>query len=54
MPALVAGIYDLNASQKDVDGRNKSGHDEVRTSSSIVQLDPAGAGVNFSATPFMQ
>ena len=29
MPALVAGIHVLNASGiKDVDGRNKSGHDE--------------------------
>jgi hypothetical protein len=28
MPALVAGIHVLNAaSNKDVDGRNKSGHD---------------------------
>jgi hypothetical protein len=30
MPALVAGIYVLNPRQdKDVDGRNKSGHDGV-------------------------
>jgi hypothetical protein len=29
MPALVAGIHDLKAvKSKDVDGRNKSGHDE--------------------------
>ncbi len=29
MPALVAGIHVLNAaSNKDVDGRNKSGHDD--------------------------
>jgi hypothetical protein len=29
MPALVAGIHVLkSASRKDVDGRNKSGHDE--------------------------
>jgi hypothetical protein len=29
MPALVAGIHVLNAApNKDVDGRNKSGHDE--------------------------
>jgi hypothetical protein len=33
MPALVAGIYDLQllALIKDVDGRNKSGHDGLRT-----------------------
>jgi hypothetical protein len=30
MPALVAGIHVLNPKQdKDVDGRNKSGHDRV-------------------------
>jgi hypothetical protein len=30
MPALVAGIHVLNAvTNKDVDGRNKSGHDEL-------------------------
>ena len=30
MPALVAGIHVLNAApNKDVDGRNKSGHDEL-------------------------
>jgi hypothetical protein len=30
MPALVAGIHVLNAVlTKDVDGRNKSGHDEL-------------------------
>ena len=30
MPALVAGIHDLNIYKiKDVDGRNKSGHDEA-------------------------
>ena len=30
MPALVAGIHVLNAApSKDVDGRNKSGHDEL-------------------------
>jgi hypothetical protein len=28
MPALVAGIDVLVKRQKDVDGRNKSGHDE--------------------------
>jgi hypothetical protein len=29
MPALVAGIHVLSAAQdEDVDGRNKSGHDE--------------------------
>jgi hypothetical protein len=29
MPALVAGIHVLSSTQnKDVDGRNKSGHDE--------------------------
>ncbi|MFZ0607353.1 MAG: hypothetical protein WBD53_05465 [Xanthobacteraceae bacterium] len=31
MPALVAGIHDLcQRYKKDVDGRNKSGHDDVR------------------------
>jgi len=31
MPALVAGIHVfLSAGKKDVDGRNKSGHDELR------------------------
>jgi len=31
MPALVAGIHVLdNAWKEDVDGRNKSGHDEWR------------------------
>jgi len=35
MPALVAGIHVLNAEKnKDMDGRNKSGHDEL--------LDPKG------------
>jgi len=30
MPALVAGIHVLNAApDQDVDGRNKSGHDEL-------------------------
>jgi len=30
MPALVAGIHVLNAApNRDVDGRNKSGHDEL-------------------------
>jgi hypothetical protein len=29
MPALVAGIHVLSAGQKDVDGRDKPGHDEV-------------------------
>jgi hypothetical protein len=28
MPALVAGIHVLRHTNKDVDGRNKSGHDE--------------------------
>jgi len=28
MPALVAGIHDLRIARKDVDDRNKSGHDE--------------------------
>jgi hypothetical protein len=28
MPALVAGIHVLSPPSKDVDGRNKSGHDE--------------------------
>jgi hypothetical protein len=29
MPALVAGIHDLrHTDYKDVDGRNKSGHDD--------------------------
>jgi hypothetical protein len=32
MPALVAGIHVFNAASKDVDGRNKSGHDEQETS----------------------
>ncbi len=27
MPALVAGIHVLTRTKKDVDGRNKSGHD---------------------------
>ena len=31
MPALVAGIHVLDATaNEDVDGRNKSGHDELR------------------------
>jgi hypothetical protein len=29
MPALVAGIHVFAAANKDVDGRNKSGHDEL-------------------------
>ncbi len=29
MPALVAGIHVLFEQSKDVDGRNKSGHDET-------------------------
>jgi hypothetical protein len=29
MPALVAGIHVLMLCRKDVDGRNKSGHDEL-------------------------
>ena len=29
MPALVAGIHVFKAAGKDVDGRNKSGHDEL-------------------------
>ena len=35
MPALVAGI--LNVQEKDVDGRNKSGHDERWT---LLRLPP--------------
>ena len=42
MPALVAGIHVLNAApNKDVDGRNKSGHDE---SADVLYL-PAPADV---------
>jgi hypothetical protein len=29
MPALVAGIHVFDAANKDVDGRNESGHDEL-------------------------
>jgi hypothetical protein len=29
MPALVAGIHALTCSNKDVDGRDKPGHDAV-------------------------
>jgi hypothetical protein len=31
MPGLVPGIHVLIEREKDVDGRNKSGHDEGRT-----------------------
>jgi hypothetical protein len=30
MPALVAGIHVLSVAAKDVDGRNKSGHDGLK------------------------
>jgi hypothetical protein len=53
----MAGIHVLNsAANKDVDGRNKSGHDGLSVQSQLIgdQLEPAAAGVNFSATPFMQ
>ena len=32
MPAFVVGIHPLKAPTKDVDGRNKSGHDDVSIS----------------------
>jgi len=39
MPALVAGIHVLNPRQnKDVDGRNKSGHDERVVLSKNIML----------------
>jgi hypothetical protein len=39
MPALVAGIHVLNPGQnKDVDGRNKSGHDERVVLSKHIML----------------
>jgi hypothetical protein len=41
MPALVAGIHVFDAGQKDVDGRNKSGHDD---SADVLYL-PAPADV---------
>jgi hypothetical protein len=37
MPALVAGIHVLNL-PKDVDGRNKSGHDELLSKSELIRL----------------
>jgi hypothetical protein len=40
MPAPVAGIHVLNSRQsKDVDGRNKSGHDERVVLSKNIMLD---------------
>jgi hypothetical protein len=45
MPALVAGIHVLNAApDKDVDGRNKSGHDELRCISMHLALVGAQDG----------
>jgi hypothetical protein len=38
MPALVAGIHVLIAAKKDVDGRNKSGHDERVVLSKNIML----------------
>jgi hypothetical protein len=43
MPAFVAGIHVLSCGvKKDVDGRNKSGHDETAVFSGVIAgLDPA-------------
>jgi hypothetical protein len=41
MPALVAGIHVFNARRQDVDGRNKSGHDELS-----ISWIPACAGMS--------
>jgi hypothetical protein len=38
MPALVAGIHVLIAESKDVDGRNKSGHDELLVRFQLIPL----------------
>jgi hypothetical protein len=40
MPALVAGIHVLNARLEEVDGVNKSGHDEVRENLFPAVCDP--------------
>jgi 2-oxoglutarate ferredoxin oxidoreductase subunit beta len=38
MPALVAGIHVLLTLRKDVDGRDKPGHDGLRGSSFLVRV----------------
>src|SRR5215475_9696955 len=38
MPALVAGIHVLAASQRDVDGRDKPGHDREKTMAAGYKL----------------
>jgi hypothetical protein len=43
MPALVVGIHVLSSAHKDMDGRNKSGHDERVALSKLIWPDYSAA-----------
>jgi hypothetical protein len=41
MPGLVPGIHVFASVQKDVDGRDKPGHDETHARASLLSVVPA-------------
>jgi hypothetical protein len=52
MPGLVPGIHVLlSCCRKDVDGRDKPGHDEVEGGSMVTELLPRFAAVDDSLEP---